>query len=257
MTCHRPSEATGLDRAGVLQQPAGRRSHPRRERAEEEAPMQIRIRPYQPEDDEAIVDVYRDAYDVLRESRGGHHSDRIVDRVQAMSDAALRRRLLAGYELFVAEDEAAERLVGIGAISVRWIDRMLASGRSKNHYVRAGLQGGKGGVGLGTLLRDTTLGRARELGYRKVWGYAQPESRGWHGKFGARFFPRHNTYNPEHSLIVSYYEIELRPSPLNGIRIEPCLFRLLKSIPTIKARLRDRRQAPAHSSDDSGTQGPD
>ena len=129
---------------------------------------------------------------------------------------------------------------------------MLRSARSKSHYVRLGLQRGKGGVGLGTLLRDVTLGRARELGYRKVWGYAQPESKGWHGKFGARFYPRHDTYNPEHSMMVHYYEIELRKSIWNCVRIEPCLFRLGKLIPTLEARFRDRRGTDGPRKERSG-----
>jgi len=203
--------------------------------------VRFRIRPYQDGDAEGVVEVYRDAYDVLRASRGGHHADSIVDRIQAMSDEALLERLLHGYYLVVAESEDDGALLGIGAVSDRRIDRLLRSARSKSHYVRLGLQRGKGGVGLGTLLREATLGQARKLGYRKVWGYAQPESKGWHGKFGARFYRRHDTYNPEHSMRVYYYEIELRKSLWNSIRIEPCLFRLSKLVPTLKARLRDRR----------------
>lgn len=203
--------------------------------------MSIRIRPYEDKDAAGVVEVYRDAYDVLRASRGGRHSDEIVDRIQGLSDGALLDRLLVGYHLVVAENEGDGTLLGIGAVSDRWIDRVLRSARSKNHYVRLGLQRGKGGVGLGTLLREVTLGRARDLGYRKVWGYAQPESKGWHGKFGARFYPRHDTYNPDHSITVHYYEIELRKSFWNSIRIEPCLFRLSKLVPTLRARLRDRR----------------
>ncbi|MDF1552412.1 MAG: hypothetical protein P1P84_05085 [Deferrisomatales bacterium] len=203
--------------------------------------MQIRIRPYRPADAAGILDVYRDGYEVFRHSRGGQHADAIVDRIQSMPDAALLRRLLDGYWLVVAEDEHTGRLLGIGAISDRRIDRVLRSARSKSHYVRLDLQAAKGGAGLGTRLRNATLGRARELGYRKVWGYSMPESRGWHGKFGARFYPRHDTYNPEHSGMVGYYEIELRASFWNRVRIEPCLYRLSKLLPTIAARLRDRR----------------
>jgi hypothetical protein len=208
--------------------------------------MEVVIRPYHPADALAVVEVYRDAYDVLRQSRGGRHADHIVDRVQSMADEALLRRLLHGYHLVVAEDTVTSgRLLGIGAISDRPIDRLLGSARSKSHYVRLGLQRGQGGVGLGTLLRNATLARARELGRRKVWGYAQPESRGWHGKFGACFYPWHDTYNPEHSLMVSYYEIELRPSFWNRVRIEPCIFRLSKLIPTIRARIRDLKDGPS------------
>jgi L-amino acid N-acyltransferase YncA len=210
-----------------------------------EGSPRIRIRPYRPTDDAQVVDVYRDAYEVLRASRGGRHADHIVDRIQGMTDAALLRRLRDGYHLVVAEDEETGRLLGIGAVSDRPLDRLLQSARSKSHYVRLGMQGGRGGVGLGTLLRNATLGRARELGHRKVWGYAQPESRGWHAKFGARFHPFHDTYNPEHSLTVSYYDIELRPSFWNRIRVEPCLFRLGKLLPTIAARVRDRRARSA------------
>lgn len=211
--------------------------------------MSVRIRPYETEDAAGVVEVYRDAYDVLRASRGGRHADEIVDRVQAMSDDALLDRLLVGYHLVVAENEEDGALLGIGAVSDRGIDRVLRSARSKSHYVRLGLQRGKGGVGLGTLLREVTLGRARELGYRKVWGYAQLESKAWHGKFGARFYPRHDTYNPEHSMRVHYYEIELKKSFWNSVRIEPCLFRVSKLVPTLKARFRDRRDNSEPQSD--------
>lgn len=208
--------------------------------------MDVEIRPYRPDDAPGVVDVYRDAYDVLRESRGGRHADHIVDRIQGMTDEALLRRLLHGYHLVVAQDRESGRLLGIGGISDRRLDRWLGSARSKSHYVRLKLQGGRGGKGLGTLLRDATLARARELGRRKVWGYAQPESRKWHGKFGARFYPRHDTFNPEHSLFVGYYEIELRPSFWNRIRVEPCIFRLSKLIPTIRARLAVARSRDAN-----------
>ncbi len=204
--------------------------------------MRVKIRPYRPGDDDAgILSVYRDAYDVLRVSRGGSHADAIVDRVQALPDQNLLDRLLVGYHLVVAEDEESGEALGIGAMSERLIDRLLGSGRSKSHYVRLGLQKRQGGRGLGRALRDVTLAHARALGYRKVWGYAQPESKGWHSKFGARFYPRHDTYNPEHSLMVSYYEIVLRESVWNHVRIEPCLWRLSKLIPTCRARWRDWR----------------
>ena len=119
--------------------------------------MSVRIRPFQMEDAAGVVEVYRDAYDVLRASCGGRHSDEIVDRIQAMTDDALLERLLVGYHLVVAESEEEGSLLGIGAVSDRWIDRVLRSARSKSHYVRLGLQRGKGGVGLGTLFK---IGRA-------------------------------------------------------------------------------------------------
>ena len=201
--------------------------------------MNLRIRPFESRDASGVVAVYRDAYDVLRASRGGRHADDVVDRIQAKSDEALLDQLLVGYYLVVAENQDDAALVGIGAISDRRIDRLLKSARSKSHYVRRGLQQGKGGLGLGTMLREVTLGRARELGYRKVWGYSQPESMGWHRKFGARFYPRHDTYNPDHAMLVRYYEIELRKSLWNCIRIEPSLWRMGKFVPTLLARLRE------------------
>lgn len=191
--------------------------------------MNVTIRPYRPADAAQVVDVYRDAYEALRRSAGGSHPDAVVDRIQAMSDAALLDRVLRGYRLWVADDaDDPDRLLGIGAMSDRSLDRVLRSGRSKSHYVRRGLQRGRGGKPLGTLLREATLGWARARGDRKVWGYSQPESRRWHEHFGATFHPEHDTYNPEHELTVSYYEIVLRPSPWNALRIEPLLFRLAK-----------------------------
>lgn len=209
--------------------------------------MSVRIRPYEARDAPGVVEVYRDAYDALRVSLGGRHADSIVDRIQALPDEALLDRLLCGYHLVVAESETDGRLLGIGAISDRRVDRLLKSARSKSHYVRAGQQRGRGGVGLGTKLREETLERARQQGYRKVWGYSQPESKGWHEKFGACFHPRHDTYNPEHEMTVHYYEIELRKSPWNAVRIEPILVRVAGQLRTLRAKLRDKRthEAPA------------
>ena len=65
--------------------------------------VSVKIRSYQKEDAGGVVEVYRDAYDVLRASRGGRHSDEIVDRIQSMSDESLLDRLLVGYYLVVAE----------------------------------------------------------------------------------------------------------------------------------------------------------
>ena len=190
--------------------------------------MRIRVRPYETRDTEQVVDVYRDAYDVLRASGGGQHPDRVVEAIQGMSNESLLDRVLEGYALFVAEEVDTDRLIGIGAVSNRRVDRWLRSARSKSHYVRAAAQGGQKGVGVGSLLRAETLAYAKDLGCRKVWGYAQPESRRWHEKFGARLYPRHNTVNPEHSLRVHYYEIVLRESLWNSVRIEPCIFRITK-----------------------------
>jgi L-amino acid N-acyltransferase YncA len=200
----------------------------------------IDIRPYQESDRDAVVDVYRDGYDALRIGHGGNHQDYLVDRVQNLSDEALARRILDGYFVVVAEESATGELLGIGAVSDRPLDRFLGSARSKTHYVRRNLQGGRGGVGIGSQLRQASLERARSLGHRKVWGYALSESRRWHAKFGATFHPFHNTYNPEHSSIVYYYEIILQPSGWNRLRVEPWLFRLSKLWPTLKARWRDR-----------------
>lgn len=200
--------------------------------------MGIRVRPYEDRDAEQVVDVYRDAYEVLRSSKGGQHPDRVVEAVQRMSNEALLERVVAGYALFVAEEVETGRLIGIGAVSNRLIDRWLRSGRSKSHYVRASAQGGKGGVGVGSLLRTETLAHAKRLGYRKVWGYSQPESRRWHEKFGARFYPRHDTFNPEHSLVVHFYEITLRESPWNRLRIEPWLFRVTEFFPSLGRKRR-------------------
>ena len=206
--------------------------------------MQIDIRPYQEGDREAVVDVYRDGYEALRVGRGGDHEEHLVDRVQSLSNEALACRILDGYFVVVAEESDSGELLGIGAVSDLRLDRLLRSARSKTHYVRRNLQGGKGGVGIGSRLRRASLGRARSMGHRKVWGYALSESRRWHAKFGATFHPFHNTYNPEHSGIVHYYEIILRPSGWNRLRIEPWLFRLSKLWPTLKARWRDRRRPP-------------
>lgn len=192
--------------------------------------MAIRVRPYEDRDAEQVVDVYRDAYEVLRASKGGRHPDRVVEAVQGISNEALLERVVAGHALFVAEEVETDRLLGIGAVSIRPLDRWLRSGRSKSHYVRASAQGGEAGVGVGSLLRTETLAHAKRLGYRKVWGYAQPESRRWHERFGAHFYGRHDTFSPEHSVVVHYYEIILRDSLWNRMRIEPRIYRVSKSL---------------------------
>jgi L-amino acid N-acyltransferase YncA len=199
-------------------------------------PLNLLVRPYRSSDAREIVRVYRDAYNSLRVSRGGLHPDWIVEKVQNKSDEELLMRLKDGYSLAVAEVEETGELVGIGAISNRSIDRIFRSARSKSHYVRESCQRGKAGISVGSMLRRATLDRAKALGFRKVWGYAQPESRKWHKKFGARFYSRHDTYNPEHMARVHYYEIELRPSFWNSIRIEPCLFRIGKLLSSLRPR---------------------
>lgn len=182
--------------------------------------VEIRIRRYEGRDAPQAVAVFRDANNSIRKSRGGAHPDSEVDALLSKSDAELLSIITHGSVIFVAEVAGTGEIAGMGAITNNLVARMLGSTYSKNHYVKEAFQHGKAGVSLGRPLRDATLAEAKRLGFRKMYGFSTPESVGFHKKFGAVFHPRYNT-RMFGTVIVEYYEIELRKSVLNGIRMEP------------------------------------
>ncbi|MEW6035037.1 MAG: hypothetical protein AB1529_00350 [Candidatus Micrarchaeota archaeon] len=195
--------------------------------------MEIVLREYRPEDAPEIVDVFRDACNALRKSRGGAHPDEDIDRFTGKSDAELLEILERGARITVAEVKGTGRLAGIGAITVDRVARLIGSTYSKDHYVREEFQRGKAGVSVGRMLREATLKAARDMGFRKLYGYSTPEATGFHAKFGAIFHPGHDsTYMG--GVRILYYETELRKSRLNAIRIEPYVFKIGRFISQLK-----------------------
>lgn len=182
--------------------------------------VEIAIRKYEDRDAQGVLAVFRDANDTLRKSRGGAHPDCDVDALLSKSDDELLGIIRHGSVIFVAEVKGTGEIAGMGAITNNLVARTLGSTYSKNHYVKEAYQHGKAGVSLGRPLRDATLAEARRLGFRKMYGYSTPEAAGFHRKFGAVFHPRYNTVMFG-SVVLQYYEIELRKSALNGIHMEP------------------------------------
>jgi hypothetical protein len=189
--------------------------------------MRIIIRDYRPEDASAVVDVFRDSQDTLRESRGGRHPDEAVDRLLDNSDSRLIDMITYRTILLVAQVEETGELAGIGGFTNSWKDNILGSTYSKSLYVKERFQRGKAGVNVGSLITKERLRRAGEMGFRKAYGYCTPESLGFHKKFGAKYYPFHNSTYLD-VVKVHYYEIWLRPHILNYLRIEPFLHELGK-----------------------------
>jgi hypothetical protein len=186
--------------------------------------VEIFLREYRPEDAPEVVGVFRDAHNALRKSRGGMHPDETIDRFMAKDDRELLDMLMRGARIIVAEAKGTGRLAGMGAITTDPLSRLLGSTYSKDHYVREEFQRGKAGVSVGRVVREATLKLAREMGFRKLYGYSTPEAAGFHRKFGAIFHPGcDSTYMG--GVRILYYETELRKSRLNAVRIEPYVFK--------------------------------
>ena len=177
------------------------------------------IRKYDPKDSRQIVAVYRDSYDGLRASRGGKHPDSVVDKVLSQSDQQILRYLTKNAQIVVAEMDG--EIAGMGAIKINWLHRILGSAYSTGHYVKKKFQKGKSGVNVGSALRKATIEKASQLGCRKIYGYSTMEAVNFHRKFGAEFYPKYDNYLKYPDAMAHYYEIILRPSFWNGIRIEP------------------------------------
>ncbi len=189
--------------------------------------MNIIIRDYKPSDAAQVVQVYRDSFDSNRKSRGGLHPDKAVDELLSKTDNELHSMIAKGV-LMVAQIKETGELAGIGGISNKWINRLLKSTYSKNHCVKERFQHGRCGVSVGSLIRKSTIDKARHMGFTKIYGYSTPEAITFHKKFGARFFPQYNFRYLHKAVELQYYEIALRPGILNNIRLEPYLFQLGK-----------------------------
>ncbi len=195
--------------------------------------VEIVLREYRPEDAPEIVDVFRDACNALRKSRGGAHPDETIDRFLGKSEGELLDMLTRGARITVAEVKGTGRLAGMGAITVDLTSQLLGSTYSKDHYVREEFQRGKAGVSVGRLVREATLKEAREMGFRKLYGYSTTEAEGFHRKFGAVFHHGHDSTYMD-GVRILYYETRLKESPMNGILVEPYVFKVSRFISQLK-----------------------
>jgi hypothetical protein len=186
--------------------------------------MELVIRDYRPEDWSQAAAVYRSAIDSLRESKGGQHPDGTINAWLSVADAQFRKNL--EYSNVTVVSEMNGKIVGLGAIAYRLKHRLIGSAYSSNHYVHADFQHGKGGVSVGSAIRKATIEKARFMGLRKLYGYSTAEAIAFHKKAGAVFYPQFDAYRDDMKAKVHYYEIELRPSVLNRIPIEPLLSEL-------------------------------
>lgn len=206
--------------------------------------MEIDIRKARNGDLPALPQIFRNANDTLRQSRGGTHPDSDVDMLNRMTDSELLGILRRGAVIFVAEVKGTNQLAGMGAITDNLPARLMGSTYSRNHYVLESFQKGKSGVSVGRLLREATLAEARRLGFRKIYGYSTPEAAGYHKKFGAVFYPRYNS-RLVGTVVLQYYEIELRKSILNSLHVEPYVYRagmlLGSALGFIRRRMRSGR----------------
>lgn len=187
--------------------------------------MGIILREFVQSDLAQVACAIRDSHNTLRKSRGGTHPDGALDRFLSVSDAKLAGYVLRDAKVIVAFDEGSGKVAGVCAFTSRISDRLLGSTYLKGLYVREGYQRGKSGAKVGSMLRDERLRLVGRQGFRKVYAFAVPESIGFHKKSGAVFYPQHDIYYLENAVCLAYYEIILKKSVLNGIRIEPYLHR--------------------------------
>jgi len=183
--------------------------------------MELILREYQKTDSQAIEDVYKDAMDSLRISRGGLHSDISVDDMTGRPDGEILNELTYGGTLLIAQDKDSGEICGIGGIGHRWIHRLIGSAYSRSHYVRQSFQRGRKGLNVGTMIRAAILERARSMGFRKLYGFSTPEAINFHTKFYARFLPFFNRTFNGGKTVLHYYEIDLEPNLFNRIPMEP------------------------------------
>lgn len=190
--------------------------------------IEINVRDYRSEDASRVVEVFRDAYNTLRKSKGGMHRDDQVEQALHTSDKNILARMTYEVMLVVAEVKETGEIVGTGGISFGLMSRLLNSTYSRNHYVKEVFQRGRAGVSVGSMLRRATIDKARSMGFRKIYGFSTPESKGFHQRFGAVFFPAYDMTFSESTVGFNYYEIHLRPCIWNRIIIEPYVARLKK-----------------------------
>ena len=191
--------------------------------------MELLIREYRDEDAAAVIGIFRDAYNTLRASKGGIHPDEEVEKTLAKPDRWILARLTSGCVLLVAEVSGSGELAGTAAIRSGLAYRFFKSTLSMNHYVKERFQRGRAGVSVGSLLRRASIEKARSMGFRKICGYSYPESKPFHARFGAVFFPAHDIRDPDSSVPVCYYEVEVRPSVWNRFRFEPHAVTLVRT----------------------------
>lgn len=185
--------------------------------------MNVIIRDYRAGDSAQAVEVFRDSMNTLRKSEGGLHPDKTVDKLVDKPDSEILKLIRWRSLVVVAEVQETGEIVGIGAITKGWRDSLFKTTHSRNHFVKKNFQKGKAGVSVGTMLRKATIQKAASLGFRKIYGYSTPEAIGFHKKFGFKPCPAYNRYNPDNGVVLQYYELELRKSIWNGLRIEPYL----------------------------------
>jgi len=190
--------------------------------------MDIIVRDYAPADGPQLVEVFSDATPSLRASNGGVHPDDEIDKLIGTPEPLMRERITKDACAVVAVVRETGQVIGMNAFTNGFLDRLTNSTYSKHMFVRDGFQHGKAGVSVGRLVREKLLQKARSMGYRKIFGYSTPEAVGFHRKFGAVFYPEHNTTYCEGKVELHYYEIELRKSFWNSIRFEPYLFKFFK-----------------------------
>jgi len=175
--------------------------------------MEILIRDYEPGDDNQIVEIYREFFGT---SDNGMTDEAIVDKF-----------IGRGGLLLVAQVKDSNEVAGICGFSNHWLYRIIGSTSNRGIFVRKKFQRGKGGVNVGTLLSKARDERCLGLGYRKSFGYAVADSLGFHKRFNKRFYSEHNYVN-EKGTLLHYCEAELRPSILNGARVEPYIYTLVR-----------------------------
>jgi GNAT superfamily N-acetyltransferase len=179
--------------------------------------MELILRDFEPSDAPQIIEVYRDATQSLRKSNGGSHPDDYIEKLITAPDEEILRQLIYSDELILAEVRGTGEIAGMGGLTNRLKNRILGSTYSCNHYVKRKFQG----VGVGSLLKKATLERANKLGFRKMYGYSTEEAINFNKKHGAVFYPQFNAFREGSEVLVHYYEVELRKSVLNRLRIEP------------------------------------
>jgi hypothetical protein len=174
--------------------------------------------------------VIRDGFETVRASRGGKHPDEALDQWLRQSDKEIAGFLLKDAIVIIAEDAKTGEMAGVGAYTNRLADRLLGSTYLKGLYVREKYQRGKSGFHVGTMLRDERIRQAKKQGFRKLYAFSGPEAIPFHEKAGARFYPSHDMTHMQGKVRVSYFEIELKKSPLNRLRIEPYIHKSMLKI---------------------------
>jgi len=178
-----------------------------------------------PEDGPKVASIYKSAIETLKKSSGGEHDDSSINRILSSTDKKILSDLFCRNDIVLVADAGGDA-VGFTSFSNRLIDRILKSAYGSNTYVASEFQRGKMGVNVGRMLVDERRKLIAKMNHRKYYSYSTPESVRFGKKCGVKYYPLHNTYSLNSSLALHYYEMILRPSPLNRIRFEPYLFEL-------------------------------